>query len=183
MALKIKARQSLVQGHRFFCLAPGPSGLILHQMFSLFSFSASSLTSFKLCPLLKEQDISECLVSFGCCIFFNTGVWTQDLAFARQALYYWSHTPALLYFFSNRVSCFCAPLAWTTIFVHSWNDRHIPPCPTYWLKWCLTNFLPGLASRSLTPIAGIIIMSTTPGLRYCLSWRLEIKEESNGKSP
>jgi hypothetical protein len=32
--------------------------------------------------------------------------------------------------------------------LHSWNDRHIPPCSGfYWLTWGFKNFLPWLASN------------------------------------
>jgi hypothetical protein len=33
----------------------------------------------------------------------------------------------------------------------SWHHSHTPPCLVYWLKWCLTNFLPGLVSNLHPP--------------------------------
>jgi hypothetical protein len=46
-------------------------------------------------------------------IFFDgPEVWTQRLVFARQMLYHLNHTPSLaLFYFLDRVSCFCLVLA------------------------------------------------------------------------
>jgi hypothetical protein len=44
----------------------------------------------------------------------------------------------------------------------------------YWLRWSFTNFFPGLImnhdiSVSVSQVAGIIVMTTAPGLSYFLN--------------
>jgi hypothetical protein len=89
------------------------------------------------------------LVSFW--FFGGTGVWIQGLVLARQMLY---HTPALFCFsyISNRVSHLY--LGWPGLqcsYLHFPNTWDGPAF--YWLRWGLTNCLPGLALKCHLPNA------------------------------
>jgi hypothetical protein len=63
----------------------------------------------------------------------------------------WAMSPALFAFFQIGSHVF----AWTGLdcspilcLPHSLDDRCMPPCPVFWLRWDLTTFLPGLALNS-----------------------------------
>jgi hypothetical protein len=77
--------------------------------------------------------------------FFGTEVQIQGLKFAKQALYLLSlNLPSP---FQIRY-CFLPGTVLEPSYLcllSNWDCRHVPSCPAYWLKWDLTNFLPGLA--------------------------------------
>jgi hypothetical protein len=69
---------------------------------------------------------------------------------ARQALYHLSHvpTPFSFNYILNRISQFCPGLrSFYLHFSNSWDDKHSPLCPAYWLRWCLANFYLGSTSN------------------------------------
>jgi hypothetical protein len=79
----------------------------------------------------------------------STGLWTQSLALARQVHYHLSYF--LLYYFPNRVLCFCLecprPQSSYLYLPTSWDDKICATTPSLLLRWCHTNFLLSLASN------------------------------------
>jgi hypothetical protein len=70
------------------------------------------------------------------------------LALAIQLLYHLSHalSPFLLQLFFRAVAGLFAPAGLdhnppTSGLPHSWDHKHAPQIPAYWLRWELTNFL------------------------------------------
>jgi hypothetical protein len=87
-------------------------------------------------------------------LFGGTGIWIQVSShLTRQLFYHLSHASSLLclgYFWGRVLQTFFFARAdlGTIILLfytsyHCWDDRHMPP-PSYWLRWSLVNFLPGL---------------------------------------
>jgi hypothetical protein len=70
------------------------------------------------------------------------GVLTQGCSYARKAFYHLSHPQLfLLYLFLLWVSCLRPGQhglhSSYLCFLCSWNDRHMPPCPTFIYYYCL----------------------------------------------
>jgi hypothetical protein len=107
--------------------------------------------------LLMDTDVdfitllSACIILVFFLFFFfcSSEVWTQGIILLVKCFTTWVMPPSLFYILygSGRVSCFCLGLPQTTILLPmcSWDHRHMPPCWTYWLRWGLSNPLPGLA--------------------------------------
>jgi hypothetical protein len=99
----------------------------------------------------------------------GTGVWTQGLAHARQALH---QTPALFCFsyFSGRVPSFCPGPAsdhnHSTYSLHcNWDHRHLSSHLAYWLRRGLT-FCPRLPWTMILLISVFQVVGIT-GVSYC----------------
>jgi hypothetical protein len=89
--------------------------------------------------------------------FFGGGVWTQDLALVRQALYHLIHAPRPLLLLVILDLTFFAQ-GWPLIailqlvaFHEAGIQRHMPPCPAIDSDWGLANFFLGLGSNHNLP--------------------------------
>jgi hypothetical protein len=76
-----------------------------------------------------------CVFSSSQCFFFfggGTGVWTRDLALARQTHNCLSHSPShfcIFYFWDRFLLYDCASVDHIPpicVSLHSWDDRHAP---------------------------------------------------------
>jgi hypothetical protein len=114
-------------------------------------FKKALLQTFILNPILRGLlSLTELHFLYLACVFFfySTGIWTQNLALARQVLY---HTPEPFCFsyFSSRVLRLCLgqPGSWSSYLcsLQSWYDRPVPLHPAF-IGWD-GNFLPSLASN------------------------------------
>jgi hypothetical protein len=91
-------------------------------------------------------------------LFDCTGIWTQCLTHARQALYYLSYAPSpfCLVVFKKMVSHLCLGSrglqSFYLCFLHRLDDRHIPPYSAF-IGWDGRSheFLPGVASNCSSP--------------------------------
>jgi hypothetical protein len=97
-----------------------------------------------LCQCLSFSSVilSDWLIS--CSVFWQYWLWTQGFTFAMQELYHMSYSASLsfvLVMFEIR-SCLKLRPIWAYSFY--WWQTHIT-MPSYWLKWGLKSFLPGLA--------------------------------------
>jgi hypothetical protein len=98
--------------------------------------------------------------------FCNTGVLTQGLVcLTGTCSTTWVIPPSLFALVIVQVGShvFCPGLSSDSHppiygLLHSWDERHMPPCPAYWLRWNLTNFYPGW------PWIVILPVSTSSGL-------------------
>jgi hypothetical protein len=98
------------------------------------------------CPW-KHRNVSKSSETRSDLVFFFFLLWAVlelnlGFALARQAFYHLRHTPALFTVVILEIgSCFLPRLAKTVILLfytssHSWDDRHVPPHPAFFLlRW------------------------------------------------